>query len=67
MDDLGPDDGTVDLLAVLHNTLHIDADPEGDPAAPSSDCIIARQYYAFRVFTRSDDFNSIHRACRLGY
>ncbi|KAJ5900216.1 uncharacterized protein N7473_004286 [Penicillium subrubescens] len=67
VDDLGPDDGEMDLPAVLHDMVDIDTDPDHDPATSSLNCITARQYHAFRVFTRSDDFNPIHRACRLGH
>ncbi|KAJ5751269.1 hypothetical protein N7533_008297 [Penicillium manginii] len=67
VDDLGHDDGDVDPPGVLHNILDIDPDPEDDLAASFSNCITARQYHAFRVFTRPDDFNPIHHACRLGH
>ncbi|KAJ5865150.1 uncharacterized protein N7529_007066 [Penicillium soppii] len=67
VDDLGPDDDEVVPPAILHNMLDMNADPEDNTMASSSDCITARQYHAFRVFTRSADFNPIHHACRLGH
>lgn len=53
----------------LHDELGDDGEDVDEPIEANtgrkSDRMSARAYYAFRIFTRPDDFNTLQRGCRL--